>query len=317
MKIDQIFSRLALGVKGLNVFTRSEQVAIIKASYKAVPMNVSTLRNEGNFKDFLMGRYKMIPSITRWWAFLLLRSEGNVGVCVKEFMRSRDWSGPTRDGKSRAGTPPHSMFIGPPPNLRGDIPMYELKPVMKETIRFIGMRYEASRERLQSAYPGDSSRWQEITEEQDGDIALLGVSGKLPFDLPRDLLPLGDDNLSESGGGGENNIPEKSQVYKLTICLMSSLPTKALHPDHTRDTGLENHPSSRIDFFLESSTLSWAESNPKAISVSLLPYSLQRKEANIDTRILLLFGPCEALVVGLVDARGETSMENTFIAVPC
>ncbi|CAM9230719.1 unnamed protein product [Pylaiella littoralis] len=117
-------------------------------------MNASTLRNEGNFKDFLMGRYKMIPSITRWRAFRLLRSEGNVGVCVKEFMHSRDWSGPTRDGKPRAGTPPHSMFIGSPPNLRGDIPPYELKPVKKETIRFIRMRYEASRERLQSAYPG-------------------------------------------------------------------------------------------------------------------------------------------------------------------
>ncbi|CAM9347468.1 unnamed protein product, partial [Pylaiella littoralis] len=140
IKIDQIFSRLALGVKGLNVFARSEQVAILKASYKAVPMNVSTLRNEGNFKDFLMGRYKMIPSITRWRAFRLLRSEGNVGVCVKEFMHSRDWSGPTRDGKPRAGTPPHSMFIGSPPNLRGDIPPYELKPVKKETIRFIRMR---------------------------------------------------------------------------------------------------------------------------------------------------------------------------------
>ncbi|CAM9578366.1 unnamed protein product [Pylaiella littoralis] len=59
---------------------------------------------------------------------------------------------------------------------------------------------------------GDSRRWQEIIEGQNGDIVLLGVSGKLPFDLPRDFPPLGDDNLSESGGGGENNIPEKSHA---------------------------------------------------------------------------------------------------------
>lgn len=60
-------------------------------------------------------------------------------------MHTRDWCGPTCDGEVRAGIPPHGMFIGPPPNLRGRIPAYELeKPVKQETLQSVRRRYETS-----------------------------------------------------------------------------------------------------------------------------------------------------------------------------
>lgn len=149
-----VHRRLALGVKGINVFTRSEHETIIKNSYKDVRVNVSTLRIEGNFKELVNGRDRNIPGMTKWRAFRLQRANQRIEVSVKEFMHSRDWTGPTADGVRRPDTPPHNFFLGPPPNLLGPIPPYKLNPVKETTIASIRQRYIASRERLPAVYPG-------------------------------------------------------------------------------------------------------------------------------------------------------------------
>ena len=135
------------------MFTRSEQVKIIKASYKDVPVHVTTLRNEGNFKDLIKGRIRVIPHITRWRAFRLLRDGGNVVVAVKKFMHSNDWVVPGPSGEPSAEGHPHRLFVGPPPDLQGPIPPYTLKIVQENTLKMIQQRYEASRQRLASSYP--------------------------------------------------------------------------------------------------------------------------------------------------------------------
>lgn len=147
-----IIRRFAVGVRGRNIFTRSQQSSIFKAAYQQVPVNCTCLRNLGNFKVLFHTTTKKIPNITKPRAFLIERRDGEVHVSFKQYMHSPEWTGMYRDGRFSASAPSHRVFIGPVPRMR-DAPHYMLKVVEEKTITSIEQRYEASHARLEATYP--------------------------------------------------------------------------------------------------------------------------------------------------------------------
>ncbi|CAM9950260.1 unnamed protein product [Choristocarpus tenellus] len=84
IKIDQIFSRFSRGIKGKNIFTRTQLGEELQASFTEVPVYYKTLWNEGNFKGLLRGRVNCVPNITSYRAFRVEKGgDGRVKVSVK------------------------------------------------------------------------------------------------------------------------------------------------------------------------------------------------------------------------------------------
>ena len=145
--------RFARGIKGKNIFTRTQLAEELRASYTEVPVSCTTLRNEGNFKGLLNGRVNRIPNITSYRAFRLEKGgDGRVKVWVKQYMHSEEWNGIYGNGGVHPDAPPHDLFIGHPPSIQ-DAPPYNLKRVPENVIMKVEQRYLASHERLAAAYP--------------------------------------------------------------------------------------------------------------------------------------------------------------------
>ncbi|CAM9954967.1 unnamed protein product, partial [Choristocarpus tenellus] len=132
IKIDQIFSRFSRGIKGKNIFTRTQLGEELQASYTEVPVYHKTLRNEGNFKGLLRGRVNRVPNITSYRAFRVEKGgDGRVKVSVKRYMDNTEWSEIGGDLAMDPNAPPHDLFIGHPPRIQ-DAPPYQLKSVPKD-----------------------------------------------------------------------------------------------------------------------------------------------------------------------------------------
>eukprot|EP00904_Undaria_pinnatifida_P007792 jgi/Undpi1/4142/HiC_scaffold_16.g07509.m1 len=159
IKIDQIFSRMAVGCKHLNLFIREEQAAAFSASYMTMPVHTTTLRNLGNFKGVVLAEVKKICGISKPLAFFLQKdSELRVTVGMKNFMHDEVFTGMPRPGVF-AGEP-HQLFIGSVPIVE-DAPAFNLKSVKPETLRKIQDRYDSVHCRLKSSYiyAESTSRW--------------------------------------------------------------------------------------------------------------------------------------------------------------
>lgn len=148
--------RFAIGVKGKNIFTRTQQAALLKGAYKELPVHCQTLRNMGNFKGLLEGNVRRVPQITTFRAFRVEKCGGRVQVTFKRYMHEKEWRGITADGSLDPDAPPHDLFYGNPPRLH-DAPPYKLKDVPEDIQNKVKQRYEASHERLAAAYPGGAS----------------------------------------------------------------------------------------------------------------------------------------------------------------
>lgn len=148
------FCRFAVGARGRNVFTRTQQAEIFRGSYRELPVHCRWLRNQGNFKGLFTeakGRVRNIPKITNFRAFRIERIDGEVAVSVKEFMHSPYWAGFDEHGQPAVGAPPHQVFPGGVPRLQ-DAPPFKLKELDGDIIRKIERRYKASRPRLRTRY---------------------------------------------------------------------------------------------------------------------------------------------------------------------
>ena len=111
--------RFARGVRGKNIFTRTQLSQELKASYTEVPVFCQTLRNMGNFKGLLNGRVNRIPNITSYRAFRLEKGgDGRVKVWVKQYMYSEEWNGIYGNTDVHPDAPPHDHFIGHPPSIQ-------------------------------------------------------------------------------------------------------------------------------------------------------------------------------------------------------
>lgn len=145
--------RFSRGIKGKNIFTRTQLAGVLQASYTELPVNCSTLRNQGNFRGLLEGRVNRVPDITTYRAFRIEKGgDGRVKVRVKHHMHGTEWKGIGRNGDADPDASPHDLFIGHPPRIQ-DAPPYELKEVSDEVIRKVEQRYLASHERLAASYP--------------------------------------------------------------------------------------------------------------------------------------------------------------------
>ncbi|CAB1097757.1 unnamed protein product [Ectocarpus sp. CCAP 1310/34] len=205
MKIDQIFSRFSRGIKGKNIFTRTQLAEVLQASYTEVPVFCSTLGNEGNFNGLLQGRVNRVPDITTYRAFRVEKGgDGRVKVRVKHHMHGTECKGIGRNGDVDPNAPPHDLFIGHPPRIQ-DAPPYELKEVSDEIIRKVEQRYLASHESLAATYPLGAQR---AKNEQMDSVRRLKETGLREFDLPVHWLP-DDYGGAEAGVRNGNDIEEE------------------------------------------------------------------------------------------------------------
>lgn len=150
----RICGRFAVGARGKNVFTRSQQGGLFKASYQELPVHCRWLTNKGNFKALFTqrkGAVNKIPRITKFRAFRIERVGGEATVKVKEFMHSEQWCGFTASGSPAADAPPHEMFPGRAPRIR-DAPPFLLKKLDDGLVKKIEQRYLASQSRLATRY---------------------------------------------------------------------------------------------------------------------------------------------------------------------
>ncbi|CAM9457767.1 unnamed protein product, partial [Sphacelaria rigidula] len=140
--IDQVFSRLSVHCKGVDLFTRRQQADAFRDAYKELPVHTTTLRALGNFKDACLGggRVITIPGISHPRAFELRPAGDNqVTVGMKESMHA-----PTFTGKTAAGVyegEPRVLFRGGLP-LVEEAPPFELKTVDPTAIKYIRQRYK-------------------------------------------------------------------------------------------------------------------------------------------------------------------------------
>ncbi|CAN0498596.1 unnamed protein product, partial [Ectocarpus sp. 12 AP-2014] len=233
IKIDQVFSRLAVGCKRRNLFTRGQQAEAFSAAYKTLPVHTTTLRNLGNYKGvFIPGVVvKRLGGMTKARAFQLLKDgPTQVTVGMKEFMHHEVYTGMTGDGVF-AGKP-HEVFVGGIPDA-ADAPPFELKAVEQDTLVKIQQRYDSVVPRLEALFPDGKTlchlafRWITVewswcvftngfsthtynsgfsTPSSSGDESPggdgTGDSGALDTMSP-EALP--DGPLTESGGGGAGN----------------------------------------------------------------------------------------------------------------
>lgn len=78
-------TRLAVGCKRRNLFTRGQQAEAFSAAYKTLPVHTTTLRNLGNYKGvFIPGVVvKRLGGMTKARAFQLLK-DGPTQVCYRK-----------------------------------------------------------------------------------------------------------------------------------------------------------------------------------------------------------------------------------------
>ncbi|CAM9391774.1 unnamed protein product, partial [Hapterophycus canaliculatus] len=223
IKIDQAFSRLAVGCKHLDLFTREEQASAFSASHKKLPVHTTTLRNLGNFKAAVLGEVKKIHGISKPRAFQLVRDgEQHVTVGMKEYMHHEAYTGMTRDGVFTGQ--PHELFIGSVPRVE-DAPPFELKPVDETTLVKIQQRYDSVHPRLKLRYPADPAKREHIIGQMNHSVALLGEDGTKDWDLPcffnrrRDIGDSSDDvnsdDRSDSRRSQNDNASQQSSPLYL------------------------------------------------------------------------------------------------------
>ena len=147
--------RFARGVKGKNIFTRSQQAEMLNqgvlpgtTSLHQVPAKRRQLQGASYRSRQPCAKYHELrgfPRGKRWrWT--------GAGVRVKQYMHSKEWNGIGTDGRLDPNAPPHDLFIGHPPRLHNALP-YKPKSVPEDVIVKVEQRYQASHDRLAAAYP--------------------------------------------------------------------------------------------------------------------------------------------------------------------